>query len=100
MKLINHDESDTSNLNNDQLVLSRKMSFYIVTYYLPSGLFVVVSWISFLVNPEVIILEKVDRLLESFSFAKQSTLAGDPGPNDSTDHNFPCPDQHIQHHPD
>ena len=38
-----------------QLVLSRKMSFYIVTYYLPSGLFVVVSWISFLVNPEVIL---------------------------------------------
>ena len=36
-----------------QLVLARKMSFYIVTYYLPSGLFVVVSWISFLVNPEV-----------------------------------------------
>merc|ERR1712008_288643 len=33
---------------------TRKMSFYIVTYYLPSGLFVVVSWISFLVNPEVI----------------------------------------------
>jgi hypothetical protein len=29
------------------------MSFYVVTYYLPSGLFVVVSWISFLVNPEV-----------------------------------------------
>ena len=36
-----------------QLVLTRKMSFYVVTYYLPSGLFVVVSWISFLVNPEV-----------------------------------------------
>ena len=45
-------------------------------------------------------LEKVDQPLESFSLAKQSTLAGDPGPNDSTDHNFPCPDQHIQHHPD
>ena len=84
----------------DQLVLSRKMSFYIVTYYLPSGLFVVVSWISFLVNPEVIILEKVDLPLEYFSLAKQSTLAGDPGPNDATDHNFPGPDQHIQHHPD
>ena len=28
-----------------ELVLTRKMSFYIVTYYLPSGLFVVVSWI-------------------------------------------------------
>ena len=55
-----------------QLLLTRKMSFYIVTYYLPSGLFVVVSWIrqdnpsldltvtyriiftSFLVNPEII----------------------------------------------
>jgi len=37
-----------------ELVLTRKMSFYIVTYYLPSGLFVVVSWISFLVNPEII----------------------------------------------
>lgn len=36
-----------------QLVLSRKISFYIVTYYLPSGLFVIVSWISFLINPEV-----------------------------------------------
>jgi hypothetical protein len=28
-----------------ELVLTRKMSFYIITYYLPSGLFVVVSWI-------------------------------------------------------
>ncbi len=59
-----------------QMILHRKISFYIgnyhfylcyenkltklpfysliVTYYLPSGLFVVVSWISFLVNPEVI----------------------------------------------
>ena len=37
-----------------EIILTRKMSFYVVTYYLPSGLFVVVSWISFLVNPEVI----------------------------------------------
>ena len=36
-----------------QLVLTRKASFYVVTYYLPSGLFVVVSWISFLINPDV-----------------------------------------------
>ena len=36
-----------------QLVLTRKMSFYVVTYYLPSGLFVVVSWVSFLIPPEV-----------------------------------------------
>jgi len=34
-----------------QMILNRKMSFYIVTYYLPSGLFVMVSWISFLVSP-------------------------------------------------
>ena len=33
--------------------MSFQVSFYIVTYYLPSGLFVVVSWISFLINPEV-----------------------------------------------
>ena len=37
-----------------EMVLTRKISFYIVTYYMPSGLFVLVSWISFLVNPEVI----------------------------------------------
>ena len=37
-----------------EMILTRKMSFYVITYYLPSGLFVVVSWISFLVSPEVI----------------------------------------------
>ena len=37
-----------------ELTLKRKTSFYIVTYYLPSGLLVLLSWISFLVNPEVI----------------------------------------------
>lgn len=30
-----------------ELILTRKMSFYVVTYYLPSGLFVVVSWIRY-----------------------------------------------------
>ena len=30
-----------------EVVLTRKMSFYIITYYLPSGLFVVVSWIRY-----------------------------------------------------
>ena len=37
-----------------EMILTRKMSFYVITYYLPSGLFVLVSWISFLVSPEVI----------------------------------------------
>ena len=36
-----------------EMVLTRKISFYVVTYYLPSGLFVVVSWISFLVRTHV-----------------------------------------------
>ena len=28
-----------------EIILSRKMSFYIITYYLPSGLFVGISWV-------------------------------------------------------
>jgi len=37
-----------------EMKLSRHISHYLITYYLPSGLFVVVSWISFVVPPEVI----------------------------------------------
>ena len=37
-----------------ELTLSRKMMHYIVTCYLPSGMFVVVSWISFLVPPDIV----------------------------------------------
>ena len=37
-----------------EMVLSRHVSHYIINYYLPSGLFVVVSWISFLVPADVI----------------------------------------------
>ena len=46
--------SSTPSLAGFELILARKMTFYVITYYLPSGLFVVVSWISFLVNPECI----------------------------------------------
>ena len=74
-----------------QLVLSRKMSFYIVTYYLPSGLFVVVSWISFLVNPEVIV--------ESFLDCAFPFHPGDPRSDDSSHHHLSRPHQYIQHHP-
>ena len=35
-----------------ELTLRRKMSHYIITYYFPAGMFVIVSWISFLVPPE------------------------------------------------
>ncbi len=37
-----------------ELTLRRKVSHYIITYYLPSGMFVIVSWISFLVPPAVV----------------------------------------------
>jgi hypothetical protein len=29
--------------------MKRKMTHYVITYFLPSGLFVVVSWASFLI---------------------------------------------------
>ena len=34
--------------------LQRHVMSYIITYYLPSGLFVVVSWISFLIPPDIV----------------------------------------------
>jgi len=37
-----------------ELTLKRKVSHYIITYYLPSGMFVIVSWISFLVPPDIV----------------------------------------------
>ncbi|XP_023327258.1 glycine receptor subunit alpha-2 [Eurytemora carolleeae] len=37
-----------------QLTLKRKVSHYIITCYLPSGMFVIVSWISFLIPPDIV----------------------------------------------
>ena len=37
-----------------EMILRRHVSHYIINYYLPSGLFVVVSWISFLVPADII----------------------------------------------
>merc|ERR1712013_101043 len=37
-----------------EMILSRHVMSYIITYYLPSGLFVVVSWISFLIPPDIV----------------------------------------------
>ena len=34
--------------------LKRNMQKYLYIYYLPSGLFVVVSWVGFLIPPEVV----------------------------------------------
>ena len=35
-----------------EMMLTRRMSHYMITYYLPSSLFVVVSWTSFLIPSE------------------------------------------------
>ena len=37
-----------------EMTLQRKVSHYIITCYLPSGMFVMVSWISFLIPPDVV----------------------------------------------
>ena len=37
-----------------EMILSRHVLKYLYIYYLPSGLFVVVSWASFLIPPEVV----------------------------------------------
>jgi len=37
-----------------EMTLERHYTSYIITYYLPSGLFVVVSWISFLIPPDIV----------------------------------------------
>ena len=36
------------------MILRRKVSHYIITWYLPSGMIVMVSWISFLIPPDVV----------------------------------------------
>ena len=37
-----------------EMKLKRNMMKYLYIYYLPSGLFVVVSWVGFLIPPEVV----------------------------------------------
>ena len=37
-----------------EMKLTRNMQKYLYIYYLPSGLFVVVSWVGFLIPPEVV----------------------------------------------
>ena len=52
----NLDSGDLGNYSmaGFKMVLERHVSTYIITYYLPSGLFVIVSWISFLIPMEVV----------------------------------------------
>ena len=62
-----------------EMILRRHVSHYIINYYLPSGLFVVVSWISFLV-PADIIPGNVYRyvvLQNNFSLHRQKIMSSE-----------------------
>ena len=49
-----------------ELTLRRKISHYIITCYLPSGMFVLVSWISFLIPPDIVPGRSVIFCMASF----------------------------------
>ena len=57
------------NLNEELATIvnsnSKKVSHYIITCYLPSGMFVIVSWISFLIPPDIVPGRKVEDQVES-----------------------------------
>ena len=94
-----------------QLVLTRKMSFYVVTYYLPSGLFVVVSWIrsglpmfylsslhNLLTRDQKYQSAVQDRAgLEYLLFQLSGEPRDNPWENDPVGDNIPGVDQHPQH---
>lgn len=42
-------ETGNYSVTGFEMILKRRMSHYMITYYLPSSLFVVVSWTSFLI---------------------------------------------------
>ncbi len=47
-----------------RMIMERKVSHYVITYYIPSGLFVVVSWASFLIPcDDIQVRYKVERYL-------------------------------------
>ncbi len=46
-----------------RLNMKRKMTHYVITYYLPSGLFVVVSWASFLIPSDDIQVNRRDGII-------------------------------------
>ena len=53
-RILSYGELGNFSVAGFEMVLERHLSHYLITYYLPSGLFVVVSWISFMVPPDII----------------------------------------------
>ena len=77
--------------------LRRHVMSYIITYYLPSGLFVVVSWISFLIPADIVPGETKKSFENELQGGHKSTIFRSHGP---PDHPVPGPDQHLQQHHD
>ncbi|XP_040573179.1 glycine receptor subunit alpha-4 [Lepeophtheirus salmonis] len=53
-RIINYGETGNYSLTGFEMTLTRNMAKYLYIYYLPSGLFVGVSWVSFLIPPDVV----------------------------------------------
>ena len=53
-RVLEYGELGNFSITGIEIVFARHRLKYLYVYYLPSGLFVVVSWASFLVPPEII----------------------------------------------
>jgi len=53
-QILSYGESGNYSIAGFEMTLVRNSAKYLYIYYLPSGLFVVVSWVSFLIPPEVV----------------------------------------------
>ena len=60
-----------------EMVLNRKVAHYMITYYLPSSLFVVVSWASFLIpsdDIQVAYNENIIQIVSTLNFQGRMAL--------------------------
>jgi len=53
-RILQYGDAGNYSLCGFEMTLTRNAAKYLYIYYLPSGLFVVVSWVSFLIPPEVV----------------------------------------------
>ena len=88
-----------------QLILKRKMSHYIITYYFPAGMFVIVSWIrwSVFVPSKKIFRFPVswcvkNTILIYFLLQLSGSTRKRARQDDHPRHRLPRPRQHLQQH--
>ena len=81
-------------LTGFEIILKRNSLKYLVNYYLPSGLFVVVSWVSLQKIPT-----SFDIRMKRFFLGKLLDSPGDsPWPHDTAHHYLSCPHQYFQYY--